>query len=154
MPAAGSCHYRGTGPFAQPDPHCAPGALNPDVTQANLDRTICRPGGYTSSVRPPETVTEPEKRALMAAYDNTAPLSRTEMDHIISLGLGGAVNDRANFYPEPDYQGVSAGSYYRNPKDRLEDRLHESVCRGRMSLTRAQVLLAHNWPAAYRRYVR
>ena len=33
----------------------APGALNPAVTQANIEQTICRPGGYTASVRPPET---------------------------------------------------------------------------------------------------
>lgn len=127
MPPPDSCHYRGTGLFAQPDPRCAPGALNPAVTQANLDQTICR-SGHTGSVRPPENVTEPEKRALMAAYGNTAPLQTVEMDHIVSLGLGGAANDVANFYPEPDYPGVSPASYYQNPKDRLEDRLHDLVC--------------------------
>ena len=153
MPAPGSCHYRGSGLFAEPDPRCAPGALSPKVTQANLARTICRRGGYTASVRPPESVTEPEKRALMAAYGNTAPLSNVELDHIVSLGAGGAANDPRNLYPEPNYPGVSPDSYYQNPKDILEDRLAELVCRGRVSLARAQVALAHDWPAAYRRYV-
>ena len=85
MPAPGSCHYRGSGLYTQPDPRCAPGALNPAVTQANIEQTICRPGGYTASVRPPESVTEPEKRALMAAYDNRAPCRNVELDHIVSL---------------------------------------------------------------------
>ena len=153
MPAPGSCHYRGSGLFAEPDPRCAPGALSPKVTQANLARTICRHGGYTASVRPPESVTEPEKRALMAAYGNTAPLSNVELDHIVSLGAGGAANDPRNLYPEPNYPGVSPGSYYQNPTDVLEYRLHDLVCGGRLSLARAQVALAHDWPAAYRRYV-
>ena len=71
MPAPGACHYRGTGLFAQPDPHCALGALNPAVTQQNL-----------------------------------------------------------------------------------EQRVHDLVCQRRISLARAQAALAHDWPPAYRRYVR
>ena len=154
MAAPGSCRYRGSGLYMQPDPRCGPGALNPAVTQANIEQTICRPGGYTASVRPPESVTEPEKRALMTAYDNRAALSDVELDHIVSLGVGGAANDPRNLYPEPDYPHVSPTSYYQNAKDRLEDRLHQLVCAGRLSLTRAQAALANDWPAAYRRYVR
>ncbi len=154
MAAPGSCHYRGSGLYMQPDPRCGTGALNPAVTQANVEQTICRPGGYTASVRPPESVTEPEKRALMTAYDNRAALSDVELDHIVSLGVGGAANDPRNLYPEPDYPHVSPTSYYQNAKDRLEDRLHQLVCAGRLSLTRAHVALADDWPAAYRRYVR
>jgi hypothetical protein len=154
MPPPGACHYRGNSLFAQPDPRCAPGALNPAVTQANIDRTICRTGGYTKSVRPPESVTEPEKRALMAAYGNHAPMSAVELDHIVSLSAGGAANDPRNLYPEPYYPGVSPDSLYRNPKDRLEQRLRDAVCARRLSLARAQTALTHNWPAAYRRYVR
>ena len=75
----------------------------------------------------------------MAAYDNRAALSDVELDHIVSLGVGGAANDPRNLYPEPDYPHVSPTSYYQNPKDRLEDRLHQLVCAGRLSLTRAQV---------------
>ena len=154
MPASGACRYRGTGLFAQPDPHCAPGALNPAVTPATLERTICRAGGYTGSVRPPDSVTEPEKRELMAAYGNTTPPSHVELDHVVSLSLGGAPNDPANLYPEPNYPGVPSDTYYHNPKDRLEQRLHQLTCQGRLPLARAQAALAHNWPAAYRRYVR
>jgi hypothetical protein len=149
MPAPGACHYRGTGLFAQPDPHCAPGALNPAVTQADIGRTICRPGGYTASVRPAGRVTEPEKRALMAAYGNHAPLSRVELDHVVSLSAGGAANDPRNYYPEK--RGLFGGA---EAKDRLENLLHRAVCSRRMSLARAQAALAHDWPAAYRRYVR
>ena len=47
------------------------------------------------------------------------------------LGAGGAANDPRNLYPEPNYPGVSPDSYYQNPKDVLEDRLHDLVCGGR-----------------------
>jgi hypothetical protein len=38
-------------------------------------------------------------------------------------------------------------------KDRLEDRLHELVCAGRLSLPEAQKAIATDWIVAYRRYV-
>ena len=154
MPAPGSCRYRGHGLFAEPDLRCTPGALNPAVTQANIDETICRPGGYTRSVRPPESVTEPEKRAEVAAYSNSAPLSAVELDHAVAVGVAGAVKDPRNYYPESNYPGVSPDSYFHNPKDVLEQRLHDLTCRGRMPLAEAQTALATGWVAAYRRYVR
>ena len=152
MPAPGTCHYQGSGLFAQPDPRCAPGALNPNVTQANIHQTICRPD-YSASIRPPEAVTEEEKRALMAAYGNHAPLSSVELDHIVGVSEGGAVNSVANLWPEPNYGHISPRSYFENPKDRLELRLYQLTCRGRIRLSRAQGLLAYDWPAAYRTYV-
>jgi hypothetical protein len=40
--------------------------------------------GWTSTVRPPESVSEPEKRASMAAYGASGPLSAYEYDHVLS----------------------------------------------------------------------
>jgi hypothetical protein len=150
----GACHYRGAGLFVEPDPTCTPGAVSPLVTPANLAATICRPGGYTASVRPPASVTEPQKRRSMAAYANVAPMASVEYDHLVPLSLGGAPNDPRNLWPEPDYPNVSPGSYALNPKDVLEDRLHKLVCEGQVSLRTAQQLAARGWVAAYRRLVR
>jgi hypothetical protein len=149
----GSCHYRGRGLFVRPDPHCTPGAVSRAVTQQNLEHTICRPGGYTASVRPPESVTKPEKRASMRAYGNRAPLSRIEYDHLVPLSLGGAPNDARNLWPEPDYPHVSPDSYVLNPKDALEERLHDLVCSGQLPVAEAQRTIARNWVGAYRRSV-
>jgi hypothetical protein len=98
-------------------------------------------------------VTEPEKEASMAAFDNTADLSTLEYDHLVPLEIGGAVNDPRNLWPEPNYQGVSPDSYVLNPKDKLEDRLHDLVCSGEMPLGEAQRGIARDWVGAYRRYV-
>jgi hypothetical protein len=150
-PGLGSCHVRGQGLFVLPDRRCTPGATNRAVRQATIGRTICVPG-WTSSVRPPESVTEPQKRLAIAAYghyDGSTP-SRYEFDHLIPLSLGGAVDSPRNLWPEPDYAHVSPGSYDLNPKDRLEYKLYRLVCDGRMSLASAQRQIARNWVAAYR----
>jgi hypothetical protein len=136
QPTAGSCHAIGTGPYSRPDPHCTPGALNPAVTQATIGRTICV-DGWTSTVRPPGSVTEPEKHASMAAYGDTGRLSDYEYDHFVPLELGGAVNDPHNLWPE---LGATP-----NPKDGVEDELRQKVCDGQMTLAQAQRAIAANW---------
>jgi hypothetical protein len=145
QPPPRSCHASGTGLFSLPDPRCTPGAVNPAVTQADIGRTICR-SGWAESVRPPEWVTEDEKRASLRAYGDTKPLHDYEYDHLVPLELGGALNDPRNLWPEP---GASP-----NPKDSLEDRLNALVCDGELSLAAARLAIARNWVTAYRRYVR
>jgi hypothetical protein len=154
FPRARSCHVRGSGLFVLPDASCTPGATNPAVTQATIRSTICV-SGWSSQVRPPESVTEPQKAVSVASYGDYdgAALGRYEFDHLISIALGGALDSPKNLWPEPDYPGVSERSYYLNPKDRLEDKLHDLVCQGRMSLHAAQHLLAGNWVAGYRTWI-
>jgi hypothetical protein len=52
----GSCHARDSGFL--PDPVCTRGDADSRVTPDTLSTTICRLG-YTSTVRPPVSVTEP-----------------------------------------------------------------------------------------------
>src|SRR5205823_13167074 len=112
-------------------------------TQSNIQPTICS-SGYTRPVRPSESVTEPEKRASLAAYGDTGPLHDYEYDHLVPLELGGASNDPRNLWPEP-------GSI-PNPKDGLENRLRSMTCAGGISLSQAQQQIASNWVAVYRRF--
>ena len=149
QPPADSCHGRGSGLFELPDPHCTPGALNPAVTQNTIGSTICV-SGWTSEVRPPESVTEPEKLANMRSYRLSSGPSGYEYDHLVPLELGGAVNDPRNLWPEPDYP--SRAGFYLNPKDHLERALNRLVCRGQMTLARAQLVIARDWVSAYREY--
>ncbi len=149
QPAPDSCHAIGTGVYARPDPRCTPGAVNPAVTQASIGSTICR-SGWTSTVRPLESVTEPEKFASMSAYGVRGPASGYEYDHLVPLELGGAVNDPRNLWPEPDY--AHPAPFYENPKDHLEDALRRLVCDGAIGLAPAQRTIASNWVSAYHRY--
>jgi hypothetical protein len=140
QPAPGSCHSRGHGLYSLPDPGCTPGAIDPAVTQGNVNRTICR-SGYSASVRPPESVTEREKRASLKSYGDHKPRHDYEYDHLVSLELGGARNDPRNLWPEP---GASP-----NPKDSLENRLHARVCDHRIKLAVAQLAIARDWVQAF-----
>jgi hypothetical protein len=90
-------------------------------------------------VRPPESVTGPEKEASLAAYGDSGPLHGYEYDHLVPLELGGAANDPRNLWPEP---GASP-----NPKDALEDELNQKVCDGQITLAKAQHAIAANWVA-------
>ena len=139
-PAAGpgTCHARGTGQYVLPDPACTPGAVNPAVTQATMATTICRPG-WTATVRPPESYTEPIKIRQIVAYGEPGALGGYEEDHLIPLELGGAPSAVANLWPEP---GASP-----NPKDAVEDAARRAVCDGAMSLTAAQQAMATDWIA-------
>ena len=136
QPAPGSCHAIGMGRYSRPDRTCTPGALNPAVTQATIDRTICVEG-WTTTVRPSESVTEREKAASMVAYGDTGSLGDYEYDHFVPLELGGATNDPRNLWPE---SGASP-----NPKDTVENELRQRVCDGRITLAEGQREIVTNW---------
>jgi hypothetical protein len=103
QPAPGTCHARGSGLHSEPDPMCTPGALNPAVTQATIGRTICV-SGYTETVRPPESVTEKEKAASMAAYGDGGSPGNYEYDHVLS----GRRREGAIVLPACSLVGMSA----------------------------------------------
>jgi hypothetical protein len=148
QPPAGSCRARSTGLTQLPDRRCTPGAANPAVTQSTIAGTICR-SGWTATVRPSESVTEPEKLASLRAYGESGA-SRYEYDHLVPLELGGAVNDPRNLWPEPDYPRRQG--FYLNPKDRVETKLKQLVCDGQLTLAAAQRQIAADWVATLGRY--
>ena len=106
------------------------------MTQTTIAQTICV-SGWTETVRPSESVTEPEKLASLAAYGDSGSPHAYEYDHLVSLELGGALNDPRNLWPEP---GASP-----NPKDAVENDLHRMVCDGRLRLGSAQRIIATDW---------
>jgi hypothetical protein len=62
--ARGSAGSAGSG---LPNPLLTPGAVDPRVTQSNIEETICV-RGWTRTVRPPESYTEPLKREQINRY--------------------------------------------------------------------------------------
>ncbi len=123
-----------------PDRACSPGAYYSGLTKA----VLCSSSFRTSTIR---NVPESEKFAVEAEY-GLAPGhygSSLEIDHIVSLELGGS-NEIANLYPEK----LDAGPGYR-VKDKLENKAHALVCAGAITLHAAQVAIATNWQAFYKR---
>lgn len=136
---------------AMPNPQITPGATNPAVTQQTLEETICRPGGYTRSIRPPESYTEKLKREQIGEYGYTDQrIWHYEEDHLISLEVGGSPDSPLNLWPEPHYVQGGWGSY---AKDKLENKLHDMICSGQIPLRQAQKEEATDWIAAYKKYI-
>jgi hypothetical protein len=47
--------------YLYPDPETTPGVVNPDVTQGNIQQTICV-RGWTATIRPPASYTNTQKK--------------------------------------------------------------------------------------------
>lgn len=140
------CRYNGP----LPDHACTPGALNPAVTQATISGTICT-SGYTGAVRPAATDSERMKEQAGLAYGVTDTLSEYQGDHLVPLELGGAANDLANFWDEPNRQVLTDGTVVTSDqKDALENTLKARVCAGQMTLLDAQRQIATDWYAAWK----
>lgn len=129
----GHCVFRDHGQL--PDPRCTPGAIDPAITAA----VLCSASYRTSSYRPPASDTTRFKYDVAYPAYGVAGTVRTELDHLVSLELGGA-NDAANLWPEQPPTP--------NPKDKVENALHAAVCSGRVTLAAAQVAIASNWMTA------
>ncbi len=123
-----------------PDPQCTPGAIDPSVTQDNINSTICV-SGYTGTVRPPTSYTTPLKIKSIQQYGYAdTNTSDYEFDHLISLEIGGNPKDTRNLWAEPHY-----GNFTSLDKDGFENFLHRQVCGGLVSLAKAQMEISTNW---------
>lgn len=165
------------GPVPKASVPTVPGATNPAITQANMRETICAPKGTwsTKAIRPPTSYTNKLKLQQMVTLGYTVmnPLPRVktasgkglrpdltkcvarsanpscwELDHIVSLEIGGNPTDPTNLFPQP-----WTGPWNAKDKDALENRLHRLVCAGTLTLKVAQQAIATDWPSAYRLYV-
>lgn len=126
-----------------------PGATSSAVTQANIQQTICK-ANYTATVRPPASYTTKLKtQQLATTYSKYADkaLASYEEDHLVSLEIGGNPTDPKNLWPQP-YAGTGA-----RIKDQVENKLHDLVCSGKISLADAQKAITTNWYTAYQKYV-
>jgi hypothetical protein len=120
-----------------PNPTITPGATR-QVTLTEL----CRPGSSKAVRHVPQAL----KRKVFQAYKVTPKPGQFEIDHLISLELGGS-NDFSNLWPQP-----YAGPLNAHDKDRLENRLHQMVCAGTLPLSEAQKAIASDWTKALKRY--
>jgi hypothetical protein len=119
------------GDQALPDSACTPGAIFPVIATQ-----VCV-SGYTATVR---DVPDSLKKQVFQEYGISYDLhSNYEVDHLISLELGGS-NDIANLFPESYIIDNGART-----KDKLENYLHRQVCSGAMTLVEAQYEISHDW---------
>jgi hypothetical protein len=125
------------GPPILPDPKLTPGASLP-VTVDDI-----KVKGYAHKVR---DVPQSVKDRAYAEYGITGhKAGEYEVDHLISLELGGS-NSLKNLWPE----SYKTRPWNAHVKDQLENKLHDLVVSGRMTLPDAQRLISTDWIAAYK----
>jgi hypothetical protein len=105
------------------------GAFNYHVTRNTLDQTVCV-SGYSSRIRPPTSYTEPIKRRLLITEHLAGSVRDYQLDHLVSLSIGGAPRSRANLWMQPIQQA--------DRDDTLEGRWHRALCDGTMTLKQAR----------------
>ncbi len=130
--------YRHDGAAVLNDLQATPGATDPRLTR----KILCSASFRTVGAR---NVTESQKKRVCLEYGITAgcPGAGYEIDHLISIELGGA-NDDVNLWPQPvDADGVIG----YHAKDVVENRSHKAVCDGRMTLAQAQDGIRTDWYA-------
>lgn len=121
------CHVNGL----LPDSACTPG----DVETTDLG-VICH-----QATRNRRHVDEATHEYAFAEYGLSPhqPRGDYEVDHLIPLEIGGS-NNIKNLWPE------AAPGFHR--KDEVENKLHELVCSGRMTIDAAQKAIATDWTRA------
>lgn len=124
----------------KPDPVLTPGAVDHTAT---LDK-VCVVG-YTATVR---NVPDALKKQVFAQYHIDPKSDKFEIDHLISLELGGS-NDIKNLWP----QSYTTLPWNAHKKDTLENKLHKLICDKTITMEEAQEAIASDWIAAYQKYV-
>lgn len=144
--APGSCHARLAANGMQlPDPGCTPGAVNPTVTADVLRDPTFRTGTVRDQIS-----SAAAKRKVYAWYGITPPKGNTgqnqvcELDHVISLGLGGS-DALENVWPECGPNDVPVGQREFKVKDaHAELSLMRQVKAG-ADLKDIQLRIAEDW---------
>jgi hypothetical protein len=131
--------------FPIPDSGCTPGAINPTVTlkvlQSGLFKTGCE-RNKASNMK--------AKNATYGEYNIPHPKTNTgknqicELDHLVSLELGGA-DTVDNIWPQCGPDAVELAQRYFKIKDGVENYLAVQVRQGQIDLAEAQHGIAQDW---------
>jgi len=111
--------------------------INPNVTQSNIQETICV-SGYTKTIRPPVSYTNALKKQRMTAMGLPFELMGDfQLDHKIPLSVGGHPSNQDNLILQ------DADDAHR--KDAVEHCAQRAVCKGEISLAEAQQEMWKDW---------
>jgi hypothetical protein len=145
LPPAPPCTTTTRNGFPIPDPKCTPGAVNPTLTLTALNS----PAFKTGCVRD-EATNAKQKTITYDWYGIKHPAKNTgadqvcELDHFISLEIGGA-DTLDNIWPQCGPSKVGLMNRYFKKKDIVENYLAWLVKNGQMDLDQAQRGIAADW---------
>ena len=120
-------------------------AKTPGAWDSSLQYEQLCPHANTAARR---HVTDRTKKNVFRMYNVDPKTSKFEVDHLVSLQLGGT-NDIRNLWP----QSYETQPWNAHKKDALETRLHTMICHRQISVIDAQRAISTDWIAAYKKYV-
>lgn len=126
----------------RPDSSCRPEVVDTAITEANIGTRICE-SAYTSTVRPPASVTDRFKVASLADYGEVED-HNIELEHVVFLEIGGA-KPASNLWPGLNRTGATGTT---NLNVTVEGTLHGVVCARKVTLGAAQNAIASDWARA------
>jgi len=145
LPPTQKCSTTSKNGFLVPDPNCTPGAANPSLTLAILKD----PSFTTKCVR--DKATKPQEKSktyhlyqLTKPANNSGQTQTCELDHLVSLELGGA-DTLDNIWPQCGPSHVALAKRFFKRKDTVENFLAKQVRDGKMTLADAQKGIATDW---------
>lgn len=106
-----------------------PGERYRAVTPVTVPETVCT-RGWTATIRPPVGYTSALKKWLLKDRMLPGTVSDYQLDHLISLELGGAPYSTRNLWMEPQAQA--------HRDDAFENEWHRELCAGHMTLQQAR----------------
>lgn len=127
------------------------GATNPTVTQFNIQQTICLKG-WTATIRPPVSYTNPLKKKLMAQAGIPWSQAKSyELDHHVPLEAGGNPSSLQNLA----LQSYIAKPWNAHLKDKLENFIHRQICNGHLTLAQGEaVFMTPDWRTQYCKWLK
>ncbi len=144
-PRAGGCNTQLKSGYPVPDPKCTPGAVNPTLTVDVLRnpefRTSCVRDNATSATQKANTYVW---YSINHPDHNQGVMQVCELDHLVSLELGGA-DSLDNIWPQCGPPNVVLRERYFKEKDAVENYLAKQVRDGVMDLKDAQHGIAEDW---------
>lgn len=128
------------------------GAIDYEVS-AHPEQTICNSNWSTKSTRPPVSYTNFIKVEALANYNRkfgtSYKMADGELDHLVSIELGGSPTSTDNLWFEPYITQVGGTQVGAHEKDKVENFLHSYVCAGNTSLSQAQQSIVKDWYKIY-----
>ena len=146
LPPAGRCTPRTSNGHPIPDPDCSPGAINPTVTLK-----VLKTKRFTTKCLRNLATSPNEKAKTYGWYNIDRPTNNSgtkmicELDHIISLQLGGA-DTLDNLWPQcGPSRKVGLAKRHFKMKDDVENYLAAQIKAGKIDLGVAQRGIAEDW---------
>ena len=145
LPPTAGCTVKMSRGHPIPDPSCSPGAVNPTLTLKLL-----KTKGFTTKCVRNMATTPAQKAQTYAWYNIPRPQNNQgnsmtcELDHIVSLQLGGA-DTLDNLWPQCGPNGVPLPKRHFKLKDDVENFIARQIKAGAMDMKDAQRRIAEDW---------